>query len=162
MTSPSLDLAAIRARAEKATPGPWNHGGSASDATNGYTDEWVWEGTGHPIGDPDAPDTRICSASAADASFIAHARTDIPALLEEVERLQDEITLAKGCLVSIQSHPIRKRLDYALAEMLRLRGLIRNAATKGGSGLCPWCACFIVMAHDHELDCPIKDIVGSA
>lgn len=80
----AIDLDAIEARCAAATPGPWESGGSTP--TPGEV--WVWEETGHHPGDPDAPDTRIASCSAADGAFIAHARTDVPALVAEVRRLR--------------------------------------------------------------------------
>ena len=61
-----LDLEAIKARCELATPGPW-------EARDGY----VWRG-----------DTSLAGTlRPADASFAAAARTDVPALVAEVERL---------------------------------------------------------------------------
>lgn len=73
------DLDAIRARVEAATPGPW----------------FAWSrGVGWLIGlDPDANQCipggfRTDIAREADAEFIAHARTDVPALLAEVEQLR--------------------------------------------------------------------------
>ena len=81
-----LDLDAIRARADAATPGPW----------------WAWDrGTfvgfeiavGAPAKDgrpvdrlPDAMRTDIGCRE--DAEFIAAARTDVPALLDEIEALR--------------------------------------------------------------------------
>src|SRR5260221_188990 len=88
------ELAAIRERAEAATPGPWQ-------CFNGYVRA---RGT-----DEDSPSDEMCmvrigpasneggiraqwgndlQASRADAEFIARAREDIPALLAEVERLR--------------------------------------------------------------------------
>lgn len=77
-----IDLDAIRERAEAATQGPWTTG-------RGHEPGWY-------------PHELIISASApiielenseqgvADADFIAAARTDVPALLGEVERLAAE------------------------------------------------------------------------
>lgn len=64
-------LAEIKARCDAATPGPW------------YADGWAaWD---------DLENTFVeLSDFGADAKFIAHARTDIPALVAEVERLQNE------------------------------------------------------------------------
>lgn len=79
------ELAAIKVRAEAATPGPWDvepddggadwHGFAtkASIRTAGWSDGAGWCKYGF---------------DAADATFIAHARTDVPALLAEVERLR--------------------------------------------------------------------------
>jgi hypothetical protein len=73
------ELAAIRERAEKATPGPWIDNGN----------EIVAECK---------PNLGIAGAiSDEDAEFIAHARTDIPKLIAEVERLhanRDKAVLA--------------------------------------------------------------------
>ncbi len=67
MTTTPPDPDAIRARCEAATPAPWE----ADD-----NDIWTADGDRF-IGSP----PRI-----ADAEFIAHARTEIPALLDEIER----------------------------------------------------------------------------
>lgn len=76
--SGALDLAAIRARTEAATAGPWEADGVE--------------------GNLNAPGIRVAeflSWPEADAQFIAHAREDVPALLAEVERLRGiEDTLA--------------------------------------------------------------------
>lgn len=83
------ELAAIRARCEAATPAPW---------------ESFVEGRDHLVGDDfirtgdlrdDCPDMYVThesrSAPARDLDFIAHARQDIPRLLDEVARLQREV-----------------------------------------------------------------------
>ena len=62
---------AIRERSEKATPGPWKHnGGNLGWAPFWYTtsDDGV-------------------HATQDDAEFVTHARTDIPALLADNDRL---------------------------------------------------------------------------
>ncbi|MFE9199969.1 hypothetical protein ACFYMH_28510 [Streptomyces albidoflavus] len=60
-------LAEIAARAEAATAGPW-----CTDGAEIYQGDEADGGT-------------------ADAAFVAHARTDVPALLAEVERLRAEL-----------------------------------------------------------------------
>ncbi|MGL5999823.1 MAG: hypothetical protein ACRC1I_25515 [Pseudomonas proteolytica] len=75
----SIDLEAIRARAEAATPGPW-------------TAMWL---------DDCFIEPRICKIPAngcydynkfgANSQFIAHAREDVPALLAEVRRLNEKV-----------------------------------------------------------------------
>lgn len=69
-----VDLPAIKARAEKATAGPWEIIGAG---------EYV-RGPGIIV----APDNG--GINEADAEFIAASRTDIPALVAEVERLREE------------------------------------------------------------------------
>ena len=79
-----LDLAAIRARADAATPAPWKL--------------WGMSVLADPVGDSNL-DTAIHVANTSyrnaqgrprtnDADFIAGARLDIPNLLAEVERLR--------------------------------------------------------------------------
>ncbi len=65
-----MNLDKIRARIDAASKGPWQGG----------EDGLVWAPR---LGDPVS-----ASTEQADAEFIAHARTDIPALLAEVERLR--------------------------------------------------------------------------
>lgn len=68
------ELATIKARAEAATPGPWEWGG---DVLFGR-DNW------------DGPllATRVDGQRPEDADFIAYARADVEVLLAEVERLR--------------------------------------------------------------------------
>lgn len=85
-----VKLADIRARAEKATPGPWNH----------WPEAGAIEVTSrHPV--PDGPfGTVICGSvkpkggwggriyednDEPDAEFIAHARQDVPTLLAALD-----------------------------------------------------------------------------
>ena len=75
----------IRERAEKATVGPWvtvscSHGGRI--LTRGDTN--VGRKERHP-------QTYIQIVPREDAHFIAHAREDIPWLLERVEELEKEV-----------------------------------------------------------------------
>lgn len=89
------DLGAIRARAEAATPGPWERGGKwnetavyAKDGTM-IAGQWDYEEGG--------------ISEVPDADFIAHAREDIPTLLAlideqqaEIERLRREVLLEQA------------------------------------------------------------------
>lgn len=93
MTDPTeLDLAAIEARAEAATEGPWEHSLVGIDLVD---DEYVVQTesvadvvcrlarSGEFIEHPMA-------SAQADAEFIAHARTDVPALVARVRELVAE------------------------------------------------------------------------
>jgi len=82
-------LAEIEARAEMATPGPWKSHDDARDPeiTSGVTNDYI-----------DSPKMRLAYVwdtdrdyGRANSAFIAHARTDIPALCAEVRRLQEVI-----------------------------------------------------------------------
>lgn len=67
-----VDLEPIKARCEAATPGPWFCDGDMDS---------VWSDAhphGHVVTDPEGQD----------GPFIAHARTDVPALVAEVELLR--------------------------------------------------------------------------
>jgi hypothetical protein len=68
----TTDLDAIRARTDAATAGPW-HG---EHAEFGYVTIGDW--------------------LPADAEFIAHARTDIPFLLDLVDELRRQVKVWKG------------------------------------------------------------------
>lgn len=97
------EIAAIRERAERATPGPWSARRWAIPTADqffvmqafedGKEIATAWQGVRYP----DMP--RISGQEASDnAEFIAHARTDIPRLLDEIERLWTECqrTYTKG------------------------------------------------------------------
>ena len=73
-----LDLDAIEARAEAATPGPW------MEPRNGL-------GLGWTIFPKNSKGWSIATCdSGTDADFIAHARTDIPNLLAALDELEAE------------------------------------------------------------------------
>lgn len=95
------ELTAIRERAQRATPGPWESQGFDSypgDEGSAVVGTPGTKGSGlvayalrpkdrHEDGESGADwyDADQCDD---DANFIAHARTDVPALVAEVERLQ--------------------------------------------------------------------------
>jgi hypothetical protein len=67
----------IEARAEKATPGPWVDGHGVSGGFVAY----------HGGDEPEA----VCiNVGCDDGDFIAHARTDIPALLATLELAREQ------------------------------------------------------------------------
>jgi hypothetical protein len=80
-------LATIRQRAENATPGPWETGDGYEQSSRG---NYVWSVENGVIvcAEQDGTD---CVLDTNDATFIAHARTDIPALLEHIAELEAEI-----------------------------------------------------------------------
>lgn len=102
-------LREIRARADAATAGPWTFADwSQDDGPNKFTlqaivpfDDYfarmLWEKRS-PQGQPrPIIGCQECGydSSDADRDFIAHARTDIPALLDEVARLRAELQAYK-------------------------------------------------------------------
>ena len=85
----SVDLEAIRARCEGATDGPWfattmPYGQNAklwhvyASDNESYTGAWLTGYGGPPLAE-------------SDADFIAHARSDVPALLSVVEIMTDAL-----------------------------------------------------------------------
>ena len=90
-----FDLDAIKARAEAATPGPWRQ---EPDTFAGRV--WVQRCAGGRWFNSKQADCEPLFAvrggdaykqREADAGFIAHARTDVPELVAEVERLREEL-----------------------------------------------------------------------
>ena len=77
----TFDLAAIRARCEKATPGPW----IVVKHLDGDIDVYLSETCTLCMGTP-TPGQE--TAQLADATFIAHTRTDLPRLLARLEEMQ--------------------------------------------------------------------------
>jgi hypothetical protein len=83
--SSSLDdneLAAIRARAEAASPGPWRSFIEGRDHTSGS--DFIMTGPQDSRGN----DIELTGATKADQEFIAYARQDVPRLIAEVDRLR--------------------------------------------------------------------------
>ena len=78
-------LAEIKARAEKATPGPWTATYEESDQWTSITGAGLFDG-GHWMVCPEVATTE--GEPGEDSDFIAHAREDVPDLLAEVERLR--------------------------------------------------------------------------
>lgn len=90
------ELKAIKARAEAATPGPWTR----SDGDGISPGRRVWQGDRQRrVANCDAFAIQEGdwgkAQDATNAEFIAHARTDVPNLVAEVERLR-KLLLARG------------------------------------------------------------------
>ncbi len=102
----------IRKRAEKATKGPWRV--VIDDSESATTVARECDSDAHPlVEDPgrdyiydDCLDGELHSEPffrEADAEFIAHARTDVPALLDEIDRLTAELAEAHNTIVYLGS-----------------------------------------------------------
>ena len=83
----TLDLAAIRERAEAATPGPWEWQPPSGEAWPIADESLLSPGTGEYVLVGWGYDASGIDGETADREFIAHAREDIPALLDEIDRL---------------------------------------------------------------------------
>jgi hypothetical protein len=79
-------LKAIRARAEAATPGPWRFQAYVSDP--GRPEEFGIAGASEIDGCPTLVSGDGFLFEEKDARFVAHARTDVPALLAALEAAQ--------------------------------------------------------------------------
>jgi hypothetical protein len=91
-----IDLDAIRKRAEAATPGPWKVEKNEKNATSGKN--WLLACFGLQLDHAENKDyhyflttdnvraSNLMGGCDKDSEFVAHARTDIPALLDELER----------------------------------------------------------------------------
>jgi hypothetical protein len=77
-----IDLDAIQARAEAATPGPWR-------LTDGGWGEFVQDSEGRELW------ALRHTPEVADAEFIAHARADVPALVAELHAARKIIAEAR-------------------------------------------------------------------
>jgi len=91
-------LEAIRQRAENATPGPW----ILSPEKCGPDGQGVYEAEsfGHicEVGDPYP---RGNNRPQENMEFIAHARTDIPLLLDHIAELEAELARLKDALIEV-------------------------------------------------------------
>jgi hypothetical protein len=85
-SSSELDLEGIRARVEAATPGPWE--ADEGKVTCDHSADPSWALRERPVVTTLASDT--------DAEFIAHARTDVPALLDALEKVDRIATMVNG------------------------------------------------------------------
>lgn len=127
-----IDLDAIKARAEAATPGPWEYAEAGTFKRGSFSlDEYFVR---RPEDDvsiaADIIDPDTCEPSEALAAFIAHAREDVPALVAEVERLQaDNERLGAGwfkyaTITNGEVHPsgaaLLRELEEAQAEIQTL------------------------------------------
>lgn len=128
----SEELEAIRGRERSATAGPWE-----AEVTSDTTYIGPFSGKrgddyegGLPVVDGIVCAIhRKCEGTLEDGYFIAHARTDIPALLAEVERLK---RLTESALDLCR---------YRERDIERLQAVLKEVEWLGGEfdGYCPAC-----------------------
>jgi hypothetical protein len=119
-------LAAIRERAEKATVGPWHTDDAQDDwvvvAPSGMVCDIAWEG----CVDMAHPERGAVQNVAANATFIAAARADVPALLAHVAALSEELTEARRgfSTATLVRHirAVEAERDAALAKLAAVEG----------------------------------------
>lgn len=98
-----MNIEEIRARCEKASPGPWKT----------KLDRWTTEvlcGDGLVAGSV-VHQTEGFNPPNSNAVFIAHAREDIPALLARVDALEAALSVSRAALVYI-----RKDLKFCIDD----------------------------------------------
>jgi hypothetical protein len=134
-------LAEIAARAAAATPGPWwtdtltEHSGGESVGVDAEGDSWVI-----PCQDIDR----------ADAEFVAHARTDVPALLTRVAELEaslreacDRIAAQESDLSGATARVAALETGYVAPSPSCTRcygaDAVRFVAQGGATAVCPVC-----------------------
>ncbi len=79
------ELFEMKMRCDRASPGPWRSMIEGRDHDSGSS--FIMTGTPTQRG----PDIELVGATADDQDFIAHARQDIPRLLQEVLRLRQVV-----------------------------------------------------------------------
>ena len=155
---PAERLTEIAARTQAATAGPWctdrlaESDGSESIGVDAGDDNWIV-----PCQDLDP----------ADAEFIAHARADVPALLDEIDRLTAQRDRRRIHLVALQNDALNvrgalspngeaRKVPFPLGPTLlpavewligRVAELERLLAEDGCS--CP------PAVHPHQVGCPL-------
>ncbi len=129
------ELKAIRMRCDAATPGPWEVGEGAKEQAATLRAQPILATTGRPQGKP--VDVILPFGRAySDARFCAAARTDVPQLLGEVERLRGLINHDTAWRSTWEGQLGNER-DALRAEVDRFRAWIewaRACLLDGGRG----------------------------
>ena len=139
MTNPILtkeELAAIRARCEAASPGPWKAkeavgfcGRSTALCLNMSEGSelcdncvaWRWDSPAWVVGAYNLDLGRGDGLSDENAQFIAHARQDIPALLDALEAAEARVAeaeLCEGIICNVTAAPLLERIK-ALERVMK-------------------------------------------
>ena len=164
MTTPLSDerLAEIRERCDKATQGPWELEIKGADAAPLVI---VWARYPHREGlhrhfityteYGEKPDPDVLQRNSDNYAFIAAARTDMPDLLAEVERLRALVPDLNAALVAKQQEGDRLAGDYVAirAENQSLRDHHYSLDA------CPECG---RLPPDHALDCALDAALRGA
>ena len=141
-----LNIEEIKARTEKASRGPWNWQQNRHPNCDGTPWGWI-----------KGPAGNMCwsgAQSRVDADFIAHAREDIPVLLAEIERLQEENVALRDTIDKMMAQ--NKRIissnaakDQQIVTLKRALELI-VASLRENNFNCPDADYFIHQAQEQE------------
>ena len=118
MSDDAFDETAARARCDAATPGPWESPWSDQEDDPEDDPRAFLGPDGAIIIEVGWHDGALLLVLEADAEFIAHARTDLPAALDEIERLRFHCSGYAG----------PPAIDALMAERDRLRDVIAALA----------------------------------
>lgn len=115
-----IDVEGIKARADAATPGPWEAFGKAVAAP--IADGRCNCAGGIPessyVHEPHCGlEPLILDVSLADAEFIAHARQDVPALLDRIAELEAERDAMRPVVENAKTWAACQRLVIRQAEL---------------------------------------------
>jgi hypothetical protein len=125
-----LDTTAIRARAEAATEGPWEQRQNAPTMSGAV---WHLRRAGQPGVRAMVTEYQHGSAN---AEFIAHARTDVPALCDALDEARQEIERLRArwavaweysdheLMSALRAEAERDRLAAQVEEVMVLRDLL--------------------------------------
>lgn len=136
MTAP-IDLAAVKARAAAATEGPWRQEPNTAAGR-------VWVQMSRHYGHADLePLFSVRSRQSgkraefeqreADAEFIAHARTDVPALVEVAEHLDDVLAFVVKTLDNVNGGTFVWQNDEVVSMLLDIVSLAEGRSIDGVS-----------------------------
>lgn len=159
MTTPLSDeqLAAMRAREKAATDGPWGFDSETGDIEAVS----IWRVVA------EVPDLEMPLVNTqADRAFIAAARTDMPALLAEVDRLRAENEHLKGVVqwrdgLADAADIMRSELHECQKRVARLEGVLKRVQwveDSYGAFWCPVCnkGDYVPHAPDCELAAALR------
>lgn len=112
------ELQSIRDRCKKATVGPWVV----------FRESDAWGTIGMPVCRMDDDDAVVVghpydwgptNSVEVDANFIAHARTDVPLLRDEIDRLRKEVAFGEYIRLLIELHIAMAVEDETQADAVR-------------------------------------------
>ncbi len=105
-----VDIEAIRARANAATPGPWGTGHNDTYVSGPLTDgEWDWIIGDIPVDDGQEQEDYRGHRIKENCIFVANARQDVPALCDDVEALRYTLTVLR--IMAVQAQSIGKDIN---------------------------------------------------
>jgi hypothetical protein len=119
-------LAEIAARAEAATPGPWTVDLEQCDCSDGWCGHGTYVSSVYSGG---VLRTEFSDFPDADWQFVIRARTDVPALLAEIQRLGEQVARLEDDRVRYLDQQAKDDAEFSqvLAERDRYRSAWQSA-----------------------------------